>query len=106
MMRISMNTALSGSGRIDSANALPSGELRGRTKLIKITEHSRADGARLGRQSTGLPEGRALWEINARQDVRRYAAEQSLSDEQALQTGMEQKAREFSNAGAEIYSKA
>ena len=40
------------------------------------------------------------------EDVRRYAAEQELSDEQALQTGMEQKSREFSEAGAEIYSKA
>ena len=39
-------------------------------------------------------------------DVRRYAAEQELSDEQALHTGMEQKSREFSEAGAEIYSKA
>ncbi len=37
----SMNTGLSGSARIDRANALPSGELRGRTKLIKITEDVR-----------------------------------------------------------------
>ena len=40
------------------------------------------------------------------EDVRKYAAEQELSDEQALQSGMEQKSREFNNAGAEIYSKA
>ncbi len=40
------------------------------------------------------------------EDVRKYAAEQQLSDEQALQAGMEQKAREFTEAGAEIYSKA
>ena len=39
-------------------------------------------------------------------DVRKYAAEQELSDEQALQSGMEQKSREFSEAGAETYSKA
>ena len=44
--------------------------------------------------------------INARQDVRRYAAEQDLAEDQALQAGMEQKSREFSAAGAEIYSKA
>ncbi len=73
----SMNTRLSGSARVDSTNALPSGELRGQTKLIKITE-----------------------------DVRKYAAEQKLSEEQALHAGMEQKSREFSEAGAEIYSKA
>jgi len=40
------------------------------------------------------------------EDGRKYAAEQRVSDEQALQAGMEQKSREFSEAGAEIYSKA
>ncbi|MFN2477131.1 MAG: hypothetical protein ABR526_12430 [Chthoniobacterales bacterium] len=40
------------------------------------------------------------------EDVRKYAAEQKLSDEQALTAGMEDKARKFSEAGAEIYSKA
>jgi len=37
--------------------------------------------------------------------VRKYAAEQELSEDQALQAGMEQKSREFAKAGAEIYSK-
>ena len=76
-MRMSMNTRLSGSARVDSTNVLPSGELRGLTKLIKITE-----------------------------DVRKYAAEQELSEAEALQAGMEQKARDFAEAGAEIYGKA
>jgi phosphomethylpyrimidine synthase len=40
------------------------------------------------------------------EDVRKYAAEQQLSEDEALQAGMEQKSREFSEAGAEIYSKA
>ncbi len=40
------------------------------------------------------------------EDVRKYAAEQKLSENEALRSGMEQKAREFSEAGAEIYSKA
>ena len=40
------------------------------------------------------------------EDVRKYAAEQGMSDDQALQAGMEQKSREFSQAGAEIYGKA
>ena len=40
------------------------------------------------------------------EDVRKYAAEQQLSEDEALQSGMEQKSREFSEAGAEIYSKA
>ena len=40
------------------------------------------------------------------EDVRRYAQEHQLSDEDAIKAGMEQKAREFTEAGAEIYSKA
>ncbi len=54
-----MNTRLSGSARVDSTNVLPSGELRGQTKLIKITE-----------------------------DVRNYAAEQGIPEEEALAKGM------------------
>jgi hypothetical protein len=76
-MRMSMNTRLSGSARVDSTNVLPSGELRGLTKLIKITE-----------------------------DVRKYAAEQKLSEAEALQAGLEQKSKEFAGAGAQIYAKA
>ena len=76
-MRTSMNTALSGSGRVDDIESHPQGEIRGATKIVKITE-----------------------------DVRKFAAEQKLSEDQALQAGMEQKAREFTDAGAEIYSKA
>jgi phosphomethylpyrimidine synthase len=39
------------------------------------------------------------------EDVRKYAAEQKISEEEALQTGLEQKAAEFTKAGAELYSK-
>ena len=37
---------------------------------------------------------------------RKYAAEQQLTKDDALRTGMEDKAGEFAEAGAEIYSKA
>ncbi len=40
------------------------------------------------------------------QDVRDYAAKQGVSEEDALAKGMEQKAVEFVEKGAEIYSKA
>jgi len=40
------------------------------------------------------------------EDVRKYAAEQKISEEQALQVGLEQKANEFVKKGAEIYAKA
>ncbi len=73
---------------------------------MKVTEHDRADGARLGRQSTGLPGGRALREIRVRQDVRKYAAEQGIAEEAALESGMQEKRKEFAEQGAELYAKA
>jgi phosphomethylpyrimidine synthase len=39
------------------------------------------------------------------EDVRKYAAEQKISEEEALQVGLEQKAKEFSERGASIYAK-
>ena len=40
------------------------------------------------------------------EDVRKFAAQQNLSEDDALRAGMEQKAHEFTEAGAELYSKA
>ena len=76
-MRMSMNTALSGSGRVDDIKSHPQGEIRGQTKLVKITE-----------------------------DVRKYAAEQGIAEEEALKKGMEEKSREFTAKGRELYAKA
>jgi len=39
------------------------------------------------------------------EDVRKYAAQHGLSDEDALKAGMEQKSQEFVSAGAEVYGK-
>ena len=76
-MRISMNTALSGSGRVDDIKGHPPGGLRGRTKLVKITE-----------------------------DVRKYAAEHGLTNAEAIESGMQEKRKEFLEKGAEVYAKA
>ena len=38
------------------------------------------------------------------EDVRKYAAEQKISEEQALQVGLEEKAKEFAEKGGEIYA--
>jgi len=38
-------------------------------------------------------------------DVRRYAKEQGIAEEAAIQKGLEQRATEFNEAGAEIYAK-
>jgi len=40
------------------------------------------------------------------EDVRKYAAEQGIAEEEALKKGMEEKSREFTEKGSEIYSQA
>jgi phosphomethylpyrimidine synthase len=40
------------------------------------------------------------------EDVRKYAAEQGIAEEEALKQGMEAKAKEFVDKGAEVYAKA
>jgi phosphomethylpyrimidine synthase len=40
------------------------------------------------------------------EDVRKYAAEQAISEEEALQRGMEEKSKEFVESGAEVYQSA
>jgi hypothetical protein len=44
--------------------------------------------------------------VNITEDVRKYAAEQGLAEEEALRAGMEQKSREFAESGAEVYQPA
>ena len=75
-MRILMNTRPSGSARVDSTEWLPTGEIRGLTKLVKITE-----------------------------DVRKYAAEHGLTNDEVIESGMQAKRKEFVESGAEVYAK-
>jgi len=44
--------------------------------------------------------------VRITEDVRKFAAEQKVSEDQALQAGLEQKAKEFVEKGAEVYAKA
>ncbi len=39
------------------------------------------------------------------EDVRKYAAEQAISEEEALKKGMEEKSKEFAEKGSELYAK-
>jgi len=55
----------------------------------------------LSRQSLG--DGGCSMKIT--EDVRKYAAEQGLAEDEALNRGLEQKATEFTESGAEIYAK-
>ena len=38
------------------------------------------------------------------EDVRKYAAEQGLSEDEAMEKGLQEKSREFVQTGAQIYS--
>ena len=40
------------------------------------------------------------------EDVRKYAAEHGYSEQDALQAGMGQKAKEFADTGSELYHQA
>ncbi len=44
--------------------------------------------------------------MNITEDVRKYAAEQAISKEEALQRGMAEKSKEFVEAGEEVYTTA
>jgi len=44
--------------------------------------------------------------VNITEDVRNYAAEQAISDEEVLAKGVAEKCKEFVEAGAEVYTKA
>ena len=45
-------------------------------------------------------------QVNITEDVRKYAAEQGISEEEALEQDLEAKSKEFVEKGAEVYSRA
>jgi hypothetical protein len=53
----------------------------------------------------GRPRARVGRAWRTRQDVRKFAAEQKISEEQAVQIGLQQKAKEFKQSGAELYAR-
>jgi hypothetical protein len=73
LMCMSMNTRFGGSARVDSTSVLPSGEVRGLTRLIKITE-----------------------------DVRKYAAENDLTNAEAVESRLREKSKIFLEQDSEI----
>jgi phosphomethylpyrimidine synthase len=44
--------------------------------------------------------------MKIKEGVRKYAAKQAISEEEAIQKGMEEKSCEFVEKGAEVYEKA
>jgi phosphomethylpyrimidine synthase len=43
--------------------------------------------------------------VKITEDLRRFAAEQKISEEQALHVGLEQKAKEVAKKDSEVYAK-
>jgi phosphomethylpyrimidine synthase len=62
-----------------------------------------ADGAKLAHFCSMC--GPHFCSMKITEDVRKYAAEQGIGVEQALEQGMQQKSAEFKHSGAEIYQK-
>lgn len=60
--------------------------------------------SRQAARRVNLPSGGRF--SNITENVRKYAAEQAISEEEALQRGMEVKSKEFVESGAEVYAKA
>jgi hypothetical protein len=61
---------------IDQIKSHPQGEIRGLTKIVKITE-----------------------------DVRKFAAEQGISENEALEKGLKERPAEFVKKGSKVYAK-
>ena len=47
-----------------------------------------------------------LFRSKITEDVRKYAAQQGVKEEEALRAGMEEKSKEFVRKGAEVYAKS
>jgi phosphomethylpyrimidine synthase len=43
--------------------------------------------------------------VKITEEVRKYAAERGLTDAEAIQSGMQEKTKEFLENGAEVYAK-
>ena len=46
-----------------------------------------------------------LYSMKITEDVRKYAAEQGVAEEEALAKGMAEKSKEFVEKGSEVYAK-
>ena len=53
-----------------------------------------------------VPCGPHFCSMKITEDVRRYAEEKGLNEEEAIERGLDEKSREFVEKGADVYSKA
>jgi phosphomethylpyrimidine synthase len=62
-----------------------------------------ADGGFVMANKTGMAHSCSM---TVTEDVRKFAAELCIAEEEALKRGMEEKSKEFTEKGAELYAKA
>jgi hypothetical protein len=120
-MRMSMKIwehSREGSEWVDDIKVTREGELAGRGERVKINSICRSipkprasSTTRRSRKKARRPRnfcsmcGPHFCSMKITEDVRKYAAEQKVSEEEALLAGMEQKSKEFLEKGAEVYAK-
>jgi hypothetical protein len=77
--------------------------------MMRMLSMSRGSQAGEPRQTTRSVARRAMLRgcsiVNITEDVRKYAAEQGLPEEEALAKGLTDKSTEFAENGANIYAK-
>src|SRR5437763_4461743 len=107
----------SGSGRVDDIQSHPQGRVgrAWRTRQDQFNLSLDPETAREFHDET-LPQegaktahfcsmsGPQFCSLKIIEDVRKYAAEQGITDEAAIEQGLEQKATEFTKTGAEAYN--
>lgn len=84
-------------------------ETTGATAEIACAKRSPKGVQRTANWPQASPQGgfaRAGKTINITEDVRKYAAEQGLAESEALESGMQEKRKEFAEKGGELYAKA
>ena len=75
------------------------------TLVVRAVSGTRTSGG----QRTGPPYLKMhphFCSMKITEDVRKYAAELGIAEEEALKRGMEEKSKEFVEKGAEVYAKA
>ena len=91
-----MRAAIATGKQADAKTALPA--------TFGVIDRSVQKGV-IKKNTAGRYKARLTKRVNITEDVPKFAAEQKISEEQALQLGLQQKAKEFAEKGPEIYAK-
>jgi hypothetical protein len=96
-----------GQKRIAEMKIYPKSDIRDRFQLV--TRHCRQAASRSFTRSlvtSSIMCGPHFCSMKITEDVRKFATEQGIKEESAIQKGLKRKATEFTTSGSEIYAKA